>query len=55
MALHLIRAWSVYKDIRIHSFDHTCYKQAFLVMGWCNEKAENNRSVCGKDEKHFQF
>ena len=59
MVPHLIRAKSAYKGLRIHSFyrthTHTLQIYAFLVMGWDNEKKENNKSAERREEVGFQF
>ena len=36
---------------RVHTHTHT---HALLVIGWWNEKKENNRSVCRREEMGFR-
>ena len=60
MVPHLVRAWSAYKDLRIrlfhHTHTHTLQIHALLVMGWYNERKENDRSVYTEEKRRvFNF
>ena len=76
MVLHLVRAWSTYKDkdvltsshththarthARTHAHTHTHTHRvqihALLVMGWYNERKENDRSVYAEEKRRvFNF
>ena len=57
-APHLQRAQITYNDIRIHTHTHThthSHTYTLLTAGWQNEKKENGRSVCRREEVGFQF